>query len=353
MKRIRDIFKTLCSIENIAMAHQNARKGKAHYREVKKVDANPEKYFTALHDMLEKQAFSTSPYVAMVRTESGKRREILKSPYFPDRIVHHCIVQVLSPVWYKNLIRDTYACIPKRGIHDGVNRIRQALCDQPGTRYCLKMDAKKFYPSIDQDILKVILRKKIKDPDVLALIDGIIDSTEAGVPIGNYLSQFFGNLYLSGYDHWMKECHQCKYYFRYCDDVVILGPSKTRLHDLRRETDTYWSNRLKLTVKGNWQVFPIDARGIDFLGYRFFHGYILLRKSTAKNFKRKMRLLKRHWRKMPPVSVLSTVMSYEGWLRPANCLNLKKSHIDHEIKDIVSDVSRKMNINNPLWRCVV
>jgi len=353
MKRFGNIFEEICSLENIERAHYNARKGKAHYQEVKRVNANPEKYFLKIHDMLVSKAFRTGKYKEFVKTDTGKLRLISKLPYFPDRIVHHCIVQVLEPIWYKTLIRDTYACIPGRGIHDGADRIRKALRDIPGTRYCLKMDVKQFYPSMDHDILKSVIRKRIKDPDALELLDEIIDSTEKGVPIGNYLSQHFGNLYLSGYDHWMKEDNRCRYYFRYCDDIVILGATKKWLHALKEKTRHFWSERLRLALKGNWQVFPVDSRGVDYLGYRFFHGYTLLRKSTAKQFKRKVARIKQGWQNMRPITVLSTIMSYEGWLRHANCLNLKKAVIDDEVKQIVADIVAVNETKNPLRRCVL
>lgn len=353
MKRIGQIFNQLCSVENIRLAHCNARKGKRHYREVKMVDKNPDKYFYEIHRLLKDKTFRTSAYMPMVKEDSGKRREILKLPYYPDRIVHHCIVQVLYNVWHRNLIRDTYACIPGRGIHDGADRLKKALRDDKETRYCLKIDVKQFYPSIDHDILKCIIRKKIKDPDVIELIDGIIDSVDVGIPIGNYLSQFFGNLYLSGFDHWMKETERCRHYFRYCDDVVILHSDKQYLHSLRNKIDFFWASKLNLKMKENWQVFPADARGIDFLGYRFSHGFTLLRKTTAINCKRKMANLKKRWRLMPSVSVLSTVMSYEGWMRHANCLNLKKSCFDSEVMGIMDEISEAMRINNPLRRCVL
>jgi RNA-directed DNA polymerase len=338
MKRYGKLFEQIVSIENIATAHDNARRGKSHYRNVKAVDENRDECFVRIRNMLREKTFRTAPYVAMVKNEYGKERVIHKLPYFPDRIVHHAIVQVLGPIWDRTLIRDTYACIRGRGIHDGAKRIKRALHDIYGTKYCLKMDVQKFYPSMNHNVLKNIIRKKIKDHDVLWLLDEIIDSVagDAGVPIGNYLSQFFGNLYLSGYDHWMKEMHGCRHYYRYCDDIVILGPDKTRLHDLQRLTERYWADCLQLKIKGNWQVFPVAGRGVDFLGYRFFHGYTLLRKSIAINFKRKMRSIKLKWDEMPPVSVLSSIASYGGWMGHANCHNLKSRHIDLEIKQITS-----------------
>ena len=195
------LFDKICDIENIKFAHYNAQKGKKHYKEVKMINAHPDKYLIQIQDMLKNRAFRNSKYEIMTRkTDNGKVREIFKLPYFPDRIIHHCILQIVGPLWLKSLIRDTYSSIKGRGIHDGVKRIKSALRDLDNTKYCLKMDVKKFYPSIDNEILKQIVRRKIKDKTILWLLDEIINSTK-GVPIGNYLSQHFGNLYLSSYDH--------------------------------------------------------------------------------------------------------------------------------------------------------
>lgn len=278
-------------MENICFAHKNAKRGKSHYSEVKKIEANPEKYFLEIQHMLCNKTFCNSPYEKFIKIDRDKEREIFKLPYFPDRIIHHCIMQVLEPIWVKILIVDTYSSLKNRGIHRGVKRVKKALQDKENTKYCLKLDVRKFYPSVDHDILKSIIRRKIKDPDVLWLLGEIIDSVE-GVPIGNYLSQYFGNLYLSGLDHWLKENRQCKYVYRYCDDIIILHHNKKFLGWLRKEIENYLNTNLNLVLKNNWQIFPVDVRGIDFLGYRFFHDYTLLRKSIAKRFKQRIRKVK-------------------------------------------------------------
>lgn len=344
MKRYANLFERVCSLSNIAEAHCNARAGKAHYRAVKMVDADQKSYFEEIRRQLESKTYKTSPYSTLIKKDYGKPRLIHKLPYFPDRIVHHAVVQVVAPIWVKTMIRDTYACIQGRGIHDGMRRVKKALKDFGGTQFCLKMDAKKFYPSMDHDALKVIVRRKIKDSHLLWLLDEIIDSLpgQAGVPIGNYLSQFFANLYLSDYDHWMKEVQGCKYYFRYCDDVIVLDADKARLHELKKLTADYWGGALKLSVKGNWQVFPVDSRGIDFLGYRFFHGYILLRKSIAAKFKRKIAGIKQDHADMAPISIASSIMSYRGWMVHANCRNLQTRHIDREVNTILGDALFKI-----------
>lgn len=315
------------------------------------VDADPEAYLGRIQAMLRDKTFCNSTYKVFTKRGRRKDRVIHKLPYYPDRIVHHCIVQILEPIWMAGFISDTLACIKGRGIHKGAGKIKHALRNDPeGTRYCLKLDVKKFYPSLDHDVLKGILSGKIKDPDVMWLLGHIIDSTETGVPIGNYLSQYFGNVYLSGLDHWAKELLRQKYYVRYCDDIVILGPDKTGLHETRRAIETYMRQRLKLSLKGNWQIFPVAIRGIDFLGYRFYPGYTLLRKTTATQFKRAMAGLKDRWQRMPPISGVSAVMSYYGWMKHANCLRLWHKYVDEDVLDILAVVCRAANIHNPMER---
>ena len=350
MKRYGNLYHKIWDIDNIQKAHQNAQRGKKHYREVQIVNADKERYLTQIQAMLRNKTFRNSEYVVFTKIDSGKEREIYKLPYYPDRIIQHCIMQILEPIWMKAFITDTYAALKGRGIHRGVRRIKEALRDRENTQYCLKFDIHKFYPSVDRDILKTIVRRKIKDPDVLWLLDEIIDSTEGGIPIGNYLSQYFGNLYLMYFDHWMKEDKYCKYYFRYCDDIVVLHRNKQFLHELFIEAQEYLFINLKLSIKSDYQIFPVDKRGIDFLGYRFFHDYVLLRKSIAKRFKTKIRHIGRKWKVMPSSQIINGVMSYWGWMQYGNCLNLIKSHVDSKIQQIIAKVCKTDNVKNPLRR---
>lgn len=254
MKRYGNLYEKIYNMNNIILAHKNARKGKKHYSEVNMVDNNPEYYFQQVYDMLKNKTFKNSKYYIFKLIDNGKEREIFKLPYFPDRIIHHCIMQVLEPIWKKTLIRDTYSSIKGRGLHDGVRRIKTALKDREGTKYCMKLDIKKFYPSVNHEVLKQIIRQKIKCQNTLWLLDEIIDST-GGVPIGNYLSQYFGNIYLSGLDHFVKERQHIKYYFRYCDDIVILSESKTKLWEVLNAIKDY-CKLLVLSIKGKLSGFP-------------------------------------------------------------------------------------------------
>jgi len=321
MKRHTQLFEKVCHKDNISLAFYNARKGKSYYPEVKRINKNPGKYINKLQDLLVNKKFENSEYDVFKRETGGKQRIIYRLPFYPDRIIHHCIVQVMMPIWMNLLIKDTFSTIPGRGIHDGVNRVKRALRDRNGTQYCLKMDIAKYYPSIDHGILKDILRKKIKDEDMMWLMGEIIDSAQ-GIPIGNYISQWFGNIYLAYFDHFVKENLEVNYYFRYADDLVILGNNKQWLHGIREEIKKYLIVNLNLDLKGNHQIFPVNVRGVDFLGYRFYHTHTLVRKRIVKEFKRKIKNQK---------TTKQTQSAYWGWFKHADTYNLRKKYFNEKI----------------------
>lgn len=332
MKRHKDLYTKICSFENLKLAHQNAKKGKGWYKEVKMVDENPEYYLGLLQEMLVNKTYKTSKYETFIKKDSGKQREIFKLPYFPDRICQWAILQVIEPIIIGTLTTDTYSAIPNRGIHLCLSKLNNAVRhDVPGTQYCLKLDAKKYYPSINHTILKEKYRRIFKDKDLLWLLDEIIDSTpgDTGIPIGNYLSQYSGNFYFSEFDHWIKETKFRKYYFRYMDDIVILGETKEELHQLKKEIAEYFSTKLKLRIKENWQVFPTFVRGIDYVGYRTFLNYKLLRKSTCKQFKKKMIAIskKKLEGKDLSHSEWCSINSYKGWLIYCDSYRLNEKYI--------------------------
>jgi len=188
------------------------------------------------------------------------------------------------------------------------------------------------------------MRNKIKDENLLWLLDEIIDST-VGIPIGNYLSQYFGNLYLSGLDHYCKT--KIKHYYRYADDIVVFHADKQNLHAMKLDIEKYLNVKLKLQMKENWQVFPVRKRGVDFLGYRFFPDYILLRNSIKKRFiKTVNRVLKKH-ENLTWTTIINGVMSYYGWFKYGNCRNLQNKYFNEELKQIIKNTCEAQGINNP------
>ena len=232
-------------------------------------------------------------------------------------------MNVLEPRWVSSFTAETYSCIKNRGIHAAENKLKQALKKDPkGTTYCLKIDVRKFYPSINHDVLKTIIRRKLKDKKVLLLLDEIIDSAD-GVPIGNYLSQYFANLYLAYFDHLLKEEKKIKYYYRYADDIVILSESKTYLHLLLGEIKEYFGE-IKLEVKKNWQVFPVEARGIDFVGYVFYHTHTRMRKSIKQRLCRKLARLNKRDSKVTAEGFKQAICPWWGWAKYCDSKNLIK-----------------------------
>lgn len=310
MKRKNNLYKQIYSMENLLLAEKKASKGKALQYGVQAHNRNRESNLQQLQEILINKKFQTSPYKTF-KVFEPKERDIYCLPFFPDRILHHAIMNVLEPMFMKCFTADTYSCIKGRGIHAAAVKLKLALKDSPNTAYCLKLDIKKFYPNIDHEMLKALLRRKIKDNDLLSLLDEIIDSAD-GVPIGNYLSQYFANFYLTYFDHWLKENKKVRYYFRYADDIVILHSDKQYLHDLLSEITLYLDVNLKLTVKNNYQVFPVAARGIDFVGYRFYHTHTLIRKRIKQNC---ARMLKRRRN-------IASIAAYMGWLMHCNSTNL-------------------------------
>lgn len=272
-------------MDNILLAEKKAMRGRKNNYGVMLHLRNREISLLALQNQLREKKYLTSEY-NIFKVYEPKERTIYRLPFYPDRICHHAIMNIMEPIWVSLFTRDTYSCIKNRGIHAAFRKLKQDLKnDVEGTQYCLKLDIRKFYENIDHAVLKSILSRKIKDGNLLQLFSEIID-TAPGVPIGNYLSQFFANVYLAYFDHWMKEGKRIKYYYRYADDMVILSDSKNHLHNLFSEIKNYLSQNLKLDIKKNWQVFPVESRSIDFVGYRFYHTHILLRKSIKKNMAR-------------------------------------------------------------------
>ncbi len=318
MKRHGNLHTDICSVTNLIAADWNARQGKKDSYGVKQFDKRTGCNFLTLHNMLMDGTYTTGDYKTFKIFEP-KERDISVLDYYPHRIVHHAIMVPLERIFTAMFTADTYSCIKGKGIHAAAAAVKKALKNKVGTTYCLKLDIKKFYPSIDHEILKQLLKRKFKDAKLLELLFGIIESAP-GVPIGNYLSQYFANFYLTGFDRWIKQTLKVAHYFRYADDIVIFSNSKAYLRDLLSKITGYLHTELKLTVKSNYQVFNVAARGVDFVGYVFYHLYTLIRKSIKQAF---ARMLAR--RKNP-----ASIASYFGWFKHCDSFNLTKKLIPDE-----------------------
>ena len=286
-------------------------RGKKRTRTVRLFKKNRDAILAEIADEIRSGRYAPSGFREFEVVENGKTREIQSLP-FKDRIALHAIMSVLGKTLGGMLIRDTYASLPNRGIHDGLNRVRRALKDRSNTRYCLKLDIKKFYHSIDQDVLIERLRRKIKDETMMQTLVRIIRSYGPGLAIGYHSSQLLGNFYLCLLDHCMKCELGVKYYFRYCDDIVILGPDKEYLRGIFDKLREVVEGRLHLSIKPNWQIFPVEARGIDFLGYVIRHDYVLVRKHIKKRVARRLHKIKSQKRRYVVLA------SFWGWIKHCN-----------------------------------
>ena len=244
--------------------------------------------------MLILHTFKTSEYVVFDKQEGNKIRTIYKLPYYPDRIVQWAILQVIEPYLIKTFISQTYSAIPGRGAHKALHTIRNDIARDPdGCQWCYKFDIHHYYQSINHDLLMNDWNRLFKDKDLLIAINEITRSVSTseisgvGIPIGNYLSQYSGNLFLSKLDHFCKEILRLEHYYRYMDDIVILEQSKEKLWKIKHYIDKLLKE-MKLTIKSNWQIFSTYKRGIDFVGYRIYKDYVLVRKTTATKAKKKL-----------------------------------------------------------------
>jgi len=310
MKRLGRIWPELISFENLYSAYLKARKGKQATLAVAKFTLNLEAELLSLQQEL--TGFSYRPgHYRLFTIYERKKRQIAAAP-FRDRVVHHAIMNIIEPSIDRRFIFDSYACRQGKGVHAAVNRYQQWSKHYP---YVLKMDIEQYFPSIDQQLLKVKLRHYLKDRYLLALLDKIIDTAplatgrddfnyfpgddllthterSIGLPIGNLTSQFFANLYLDGVDHFIKEQRRIRAYLRYVDDLIIMGRDKKQLHAIREMIrERLAQDRLRLHPR-KAHIYH-TAHGIDLFGYQVFPHKRRLRNDNGHDFHRRLRKMAR------------------------------------------------------------
>ena len=343
MKRIANLYEQIISVHNLELADQKARKGKQDTYGVRLHDKNREENLRLLHEALKNKTFKTSPYSTFM-IHDPKERIISRLPYYPDRIVHHAIMNILEPIWMKVFTYNTYSCIKGRGIEGCAKRVDKIIRKYDGKPlYCLKLDIRKYYPSVKNDVAMAIIRRKIKDADTLWLLDGIIKSAE-GLPIGNYLSQYLANLILAYFMHWINEMLaniiQSELMMdekplldstEYADDICLFSDNKQVLHCARKHIEEYLMKELLLELKGNWQIFPIamnrydkNGRALDYVGYKFFRNQKLIRKRIKQNLCRAtIKMYKKG--DVNDNTFKQGIASWLGWAKHSNSIHLLKT----------------------------
>ena len=321
MKRHGNLFQQIVSMENLELAYIKARRGKSWQKNVQRFEEDVPGNLKRIQEMLINKTYHTSRYQTK-KVYEPKERTIYVLPFYPDRLIQHAIMNVLEPIWDNLFIYDSYACRKNKGIHVGSLRTMEFIRKND---YCLQCDISKFYPSMNHDVLFGIVQRKIKCPDTLWLLRDIIYSYsgESNVPIGNYTSQWMGNLYLNELDQLIKHKYRIRHYIRYCDDFLLFHNDKKVLHEMAKVITDFVGETLKMRLS-KCNLFPV-SHGVDFLGYRHFRGYILLRKSTAKRVRKRLKRLpydlKHH--NITPEQFRSSIASTRGWLKWANTHNLQ------------------------------
>ncbi len=341
MKRYRNLYEKIISIDNLMLADEKAQKGKKKTYGVKLHNKNREENIIRLHESLKNKTYNTSDY-HIFKIYEPKERVIYRLPYYPDRIVHHAIMNILEPIWTKTFTYNTYSCIKRRGIEACAKQVDKIIKQYKDTPlYCLKIDICKYYPSINHDVMKRIIRLKIKDKDLLDLLDEIIDSAE-GLPIGNYLSQYLANLYLCYFMHYINERmpNDIKsilnldytpkiYCTEYADDIVFYSDSKDILHQVFVLSKIYLERELKLNIKGNYQIFPIaynrydrHGRVLDYVGYKFYKNQKLIRKRIKQNFCRLVYKINKYLLTLSLAEYKQLIAPYLGWAKHSDSKHL-------------------------------
>jgi uncharacterized FlaG/YvyC family protein len=327
--KIYNEYWRVCDPQNVLRATYNTIRGKMQRYDVKRlINDGYIEAMTNVWELLDKQTYVPSKYQEKTIFD-GKERRLKIAPLYPDRIIHHCLIDVIEDDLKKMFIANTYACIKRRGIHSCLKDLNKALQkDRQGTKYCLKLDIYHYYDSIVHNILKEIIRHKYGDKQILWLMNSIIDSTggDVGLPIGFLTSQHFANWYLSPFDHFVKEVLRVRYYYRYMDDMVILNHSKEELHKILEQIREYLTTNLQLTIKGNWQIFPVDSRSIDFVGYKSNHYNILARKSILYNYYKKLRKIQEKYETLDEYTLKIELAAHWGWLQ-----HCSKEHFNYII----------------------
>ena len=327
MKRHKNLYQKIYDYDNILRAFKNARRGKGKNLYVIKFEENLEENLKQIQTELINETWQPAPYKKFQIYDPKHR--IIHAPVFRDRIVQHAIMQILEPIFDKRFIYDSYASRKKKGIHAGVERLTQFLRRYDGFVYVLKCDVKKFFESIDHDVLIRIIRKKIADEKVIILITKILknDGLEKGVTLGNYTSQWFANIILNELDYFVKQKLGVKEYLRYMDDFLLLSQSKNELHKWKHEIKNFLQDELKLELHERKQlIFPAYI-GVDFLGYVSWTDHRRLRKRNIKRFLKRLKIFEKRT-DIPYEHIRGSIMSWKGYSKYANAYNLNQSIIE-------------------------
>ena len=341
MKRYRNLWPEIANFQNLLLAAQNAQRGKRLQPNVARFNADMEHNLFQLLDELEHSQYRPGIYKSF-RILDPKPRMISAAPY-RDRVVHHALCKVIAPLLERSMIADTYANRSGKGTHPAAARYAYYCQKYP---YVLKCDVKKFFPSIDHEILKRELARKIGCQRTLLLCHLILDNSNPqephlawfpgddlltpaerrkGLPIGNLTSQLWGNYYLNGLDHFVKETLLLPAYLRYVDDFVIFGHSKEALREVKRQIEKFLQGYRLLLHERKSRIYRC-SEGVTFLGYRIFPGFRLLPSANVRRFRKRSRRKMAAFKKgiISAKAFNASLRGWEGHALRANTWRLRR-----------------------------
>lgn len=323
-KPAKHLWPRVLEWDNLLLAAKEASRGKRFRREVLDFSADLEFNLLGIQERLASGLWRPGPYRVLEVREPKHR--LVHAPCYPDRVVHHALVQIIKPFFERRFIADSYACRVGKGTHAAsacMSRMLRSAYELWGKVYVLKADVSQYFYSIDHEILLRIVGRTIGDPDVLRLIRSLVTECRCiegarGLPLGALTSQLFANAYLDVLDHFAKDRLHIRHYVRYMDDFVILGPRKAELWELLAEIRDFLACELRLSLNPKTGVFPA-THGVDFAGYRHWLTHTLPRKRNVRRAAQKFAGLSRVYARgeVSLDTVRSVVASFAGYM--AHC----------------------------------
>lgn len=328
-KTIRNQYDKKLTYESLMKAHIESRKGKSLRNEIILFNLKQEEYIMWLYEQLKNRTYKHSGYTTFYVTEP-KLRMIEKSIYM-DRIVHRWYVDnFMKEYFVKSFINTSYACLENRGMHKACIDVQNAMkhCKRIWNNYyIIKMDVSKYFKNIDKEILYEILQRKIKDEKLLWLTKEILYSNgeEKGLPIGNYTSQCFANIYLNEVDQYAKHGLGLKYYFRYMDDILAMVKTKKEAIQKLQLIRIFLKEKLKLELNSKTQIFK-STQGVNFCGYKINEYRLKIRDRGKRKLKNKIKKLKYEIRtnKISTKDAYKYLSGHFGYIEIANVKTLKE-----------------------------
>lgn len=351
MKTYNHLFEEITSFENLLAAARRAEQGKRQQSSVGRFRTNIEAEVLQLQRELRDHTYTPGAYREKIITRPKER--LISAAPFRDRVVHHALCRVVMPLFERRMIHDLYSNRPGKGTHAAIRRCQEFCREHP---YVLKCDVRKFFPSMDHGILKDIIRRTIRCRETLILLDKIIDGSNrqepvcnvypgddlataagrrVGLPIGNLTSQWFGCIYLDGFDHWVKEELRCPGYVRYVDDFLLFGSDKAQLAEWRAAIAAQLAEfRLRLNERKS-RAFP-TVQGVTYLGQRIWRGQRRLCRQNVADARRRLRWNTRQYKcgRLSREALLTRWNSWRGHAEQADTGALVQQ-IRKELREIL------------------